>query len=149
MPTFVHPDKCLGCAQCVQICPSNIMHIDPTQGRALNVEPAMCWECFACVKACPEGAIEVRGYADFAPLGHRVVPNRTADRIHWTITMRDGTVKEFEYPIRKTAWGSIPSPASEPVPSDDALRSPYLSFEPDYLAVDALPTLNGPWPNPL
>ncbi len=109
----------------------------------------MCWECFACVKACPEGAIEVRGYADFAPLGHRVVPNRMTDRIHWTVLLRGGEVKEFEFPIRKTAWGSIPSPASEPPPPPDALASPLLSFEPDYLAVDALPALNGPWPNPL
>jgi adenylylsulfate reductase, subunit B len=149
MPTYVLPDKCLGCSQCVNICPSNIMHIDPSQGRAVNVEPGMCWECFACVKACPEGAIEVRGYADFAPLGHRVVPNRTATTISWHIELRGGAVKEFEFPIRKTAWGSIPSPATEPEPPAGALASPLLSFEPDYLAVDGLPTLNGPWPNPL
>ncbi|HTT14580.1 MAG TPA: adenylyl-sulfate reductase subunit beta [Thermoplasmata archaeon] len=149
MPTYVLRDKCLGCGQCVRICPSNIMHIDPREGRARNVEPEMCWECFACVKACPEGAIEVRGYADFAPLGARVVPNRTTDRIHWTVRMRGGEVKEFEYPIRKRPWGSIRSPAEEPAAPPDALGSPLLSFEPDYLAVDALPTLGGPWPTPL
>ena len=149
MPTYVLPEKCLGCSQCVNICPSNIMHIDPAQGRAVNVEPGMCWECFACVKACPEGAIEVRGYADFAPLGHRVVPNRMVDRIQWHIELRGGAVKEFEYPIRRTKWGSIESPASAPPPAPESFDSPLLSFEPDYLAVDALPTLNGPWPNPL
>ncbi|HTZ61278.1 MAG TPA: adenylyl-sulfate reductase subunit beta [Thermoplasmata archaeon] len=141
MPTFVDPEKCKGCMQCVDLCPSDIMHIDPNQGRAYNVEPAMCWECFACVKACPEGAIDVRGYADFAPLGHRVVPNRTPDRIYWTIRLRDGTVKEFSFPTRKGKWGSIASPAQEPLPSADAISGELLAFEPDYLAIDALPTL--------
>ncbi len=141
MPTYVLPEKCKGCMQCVDICPSDIMHIDPAQGRAYNVEPAMCWECFACVKACPEGAIEVRGYADFAPLGHRVVPNRTPERIYWTVRMRDGTVKEFSFPTRRRKWGSTASPATEPPPAAGALAGPLLSFEPDYLAVDELPTL--------
>ena len=98
----------------------------------------MCWECFACVKACPEGAIEVRGYADFAPLGHRVVPNRTTDRIYWTIRMRGGEVKEFDFPIRRGKWRSIPSPAEAPVPSGAEVAGELLSFEPDYLAVDGL-----------
>ncbi|MGA9838939.1 MAG: adenylyl-sulfate reductase subunit beta [Thermoplasmata archaeon] len=141
MPTYVLPEKCTGCMQCVEICPSDIMHIDPSQGRAYNIEPAMCWECFACVKACPEGAIEVRGYADFAPLGHRVVPNRTADRIYWTITMRSGEVKEFSFPIRKTKWGTISSPKTEPAPTAELFSTELLSFEPDYLAIDELPTL--------
>jgi adenylylsulfate reductase, subunit B len=141
MPTYVLPEKCKGCMQCVDICPSDIMHIDPIHGRAYNVEPAMCWECFACVKMCPEGAIEVRGYADFAPLGHRVVPNRTTDRIYWTIRMRSGEVKEFSFPIRKTKWGTIPSPATEPAPAVGALSTELLSFEPDYLAIDELPTI--------
>ncbi|MGI0128902.1 MAG: adenylyl-sulfate reductase subunit beta [Thermoplasmata archaeon] len=141
MPTYVSPEKCKGCMQCVDICPSDIMHIDPAQGRAFNIEPAMCWECFACVKACPEGAIDVRGYADFAPLGHRVVPNRTTDRIYWTIRMRDGSTKEFSYPIRRTKWGTIASPATEPALAEGALSTELLSFEPDYLAIDVLPTL--------
>lgn len=149
MPTFVAPDKCRGCMQCVDICPSDIMHIDPAQGRAYNVEPSMCWECFACVKACPEGAIDVRGYADFAPLGHRVVPNRTTDRIHWTIQLRGGGVKEFTFPTRRTKWGTIPSPASAPPPSQADVEGELLAFEPDYLAVDRLPTLGGPAPVPL
>jgi adenylylsulfate reductase, subunit B len=149
VPTYVLPEKCKGCMQCVDICPSDIMHIDPVQGRAYNVEPAMCWECFACVKACPEGAIEVRGYADFAPLGHRVVPNRTADRIYWTIRMRGGAVKEFSFPIRKTRWGSIASPAADPPPSAEEMAGELLAFEPDYLAVDRLPGPNLPAPRPL
>ena len=30
MPTFVYMTACDGCGHCVDICPSDIMHIDPT-----------------------------------------------------------------------------------------------------------------------
>ena len=72
MPTFVYMTRCDGCGHCVDICPSDIMHIDTTYRRAYNIEPNFCWECYSCVKACPQHAIDVRGYADFAPLGIRV-----------------------------------------------------------------------------
>jgi adenosine phosphosulfate reductase beta subunit len=72
MPTFVYMTRCDGCGHCVDICPSDIMHIDKVTRRAYNIEPNMCWECYSCVKACPHQAIDVRGYADFAPLGHSV-----------------------------------------------------------------------------
>jgi len=61
MPTFVYMTRCDGCGHCVDICPSDIMHIDPTYRRAYNIEPSMCWECYSCVKACPQNAIDVRG----------------------------------------------------------------------------------------
>jgi len=67
MPTYVHMTRCDGCGQCVDICPSDIMHIDTDIRRAYNIEPDMCWECYSCVKACPHNAISVRGYADFIP----------------------------------------------------------------------------------
>ena len=69
MPTFVYMTRCDGCGHCVDICPSDIMHIDTTYRRAFNIEPNMCWECYSCVKACPQFAIDCRGYADFAPPG--------------------------------------------------------------------------------
>ena len=72
MPTFVYMTRCDGCGYCVDICPSDIMHIDKTYRRAYNIEPNMCWECYSCVKACPQNAIDCRGYADFVPLGHSV-----------------------------------------------------------------------------
>jgi adenylylsulfate reductase, subunit B len=136
MPTFVLVDKCKGCMECVRLCPSDIMHIDPKIGKAYNVEPSMCWECYCCVKGCPEAAVDVRGYADFAPLGHRVTQH-----IEWRIESRGGAVREFVFPIRTTPWDSIPSPATTPAPSTESVSSQLLSFEPDYLAIDSLPTL--------
>ena len=80
MPTFVYMTRCDGCGHCVDICPSDIMHIDKTYRRAINIEPNMCWECCSCVKACPQNAIDIRGYSDFAPLGHSVRVLREEDK---------------------------------------------------------------------
>ena len=100
MPTFVYMTRCDGCGQCVDICPSDIMHIDKTYRRAYNIEPNFCWECYSCVKACPQNAIDARGYSDFAPLGHSVRVLREPEKgtVSWKIQYRDGRLKEFEFP---------------------------------------------------
>ncbi|MCH8867251.1 MAG: adenylyl-sulfate reductase subunit beta [Proteobacteria bacterium] len=143
MPTFVYMSKCDGCGECVDICPSDIMHIDSTYRRAYNIEPNFCWECFACVKACPQNAIDVRGYAEFAPLGHsvRVLREESKGTISWKIVFRDGREKNFESPIRTTPWGSIKSPSDYPAPSKDAFKTQELAHEPESLNIDDLPTL--------
>ena len=107
MPTFVYMTRCDGCGHCVDICPSDIMHIDTTYRRAYNIEPNMCWECYACVKACPQNAIDCRGYADFAPLGHsvRVLREEEKATISWKIKFRDGPRKELRFPNSDHAMG--------------------------------------------
>ena len=143
MPTFVYMTRCDGCGQCVDICPSDIMHIDKTYRRAYNIEPNFCWECYSCVKACPQHAIDVRGYSDFAPLGHsvRVLREEEKGTVSWKIKYRDGRIKEFEFPIRTTPWGSIKSPADYEQPDAQALSSVMLAHEPEALMVNSLPTL--------
>ena len=112
MPTYTDMTRCDGCGDCVDICPSDIMHIDPVHRRSYNIEPNFCWECYSCVKACQQHAIDVRGYADFAPLGHKVRVLREPEKgsISWKIRYRDGRQKEFTFPIRTTPWGSIKAP---------------------------------------
>lgn len=146
MPTFVYMTRCDGCGHCVDICPSDIMHIDPTYRRALNIEPNMCWECYSCVKACPQNAIDCRGYADFAPLGHsvRVLREEEKGTISWRIKFRNGTVKDFVSPITTKPWGeAIPELAREPKPADDELDDQLLWAEPDALNIDTgLPVIS-------
>ena len=141
MPTFVYMTRCDGCGHCVDICPSDIMHIDPTYRRAYNIEPSMCWECYSCVKTCPQGAIEMRGYADVMPMGSRVTPLRGTDSIMWAIQYRNGETKRFKYPIRTTAWGSIDPTVGQPPPTDDLFGTQLLMGEPTYLHIDTLPAL--------
>jgi adenylylsulfate reductase subunit B len=135
--------RCDGCGYCVDICPSDIMHIDETYRRAFNIEPNFCWECYSCVKACPQHAIDVRGYADFAPLGHsvRVLREEKKGTVSWKVKFRDGREKDFESPIRTTPWGSIPSPSDLERPKPDAFGTQELAHEPDALHIDKLPAL--------
>jgi adenylylsulfate reductase subunit B len=106
----------------------------------------MCWECYSCVKACPQNAIDVRGYADFAPLGHsvRVLREEEKGTISWKIKFRDGREKNFLSPITTKPWGeSIPKLGDLEVPDQNALDSQLLCFEPDALNVDTgLPVIS-------
>lgn len=146
MPTFVYMTSCDGCGHCVDICPSDIMHIDPTYRRALNIEPNFCWECYSCVKACPQNAIDARGYADFAPLGHSVRALREEDKgtISWKVKFRNGEEKNFVSPIRTTEWGSIPAIADEcKPPSAEEYKNQELAHEPTSLNIEGgLPKLS-------
>ena len=145
MPTFVYMTRCDGCGYCVDICPSDIMHIDKTYRRAYNIEPNFCWECYSCVKACPTHAIDVRGYADFAPMGASVRVRREPEKgtISWKVKFRDGREKDFVSPIRTTKWGSIEEPTDYPAPSDEEFEKQELWHEPKALNIDALPSLAG------
>lgn len=122
------------------------MHIDKTYRRALNIEPNMCWECYSCVKACPQNAIDCRGYADFSPLGHsvRVLREEEKGTISWRIKFRDGREKNFVSPITTKPWGeAIPRLADLEVPSEEALESELLCYEPDALNIErGLPTID-------
>jgi adenylylsulfate reductase subunit B len=140
MPTFVYMTRCDGCGHCVDICPSDIMHIDKVTRRAYNIEPNMCWECFSCVKACPHHAIDVRGYADFAPLGHSVRVDRDEEKgiISWRIKFRNGE-KDMDLlaPITTKPWGTcIPKLSDVPAPSSEQRNSQLLYNEPKYIRMD-------------
>jgi adenylylsulfate reductase subunit B len=111
MPSYVNPEKCDGCkaldkTACQYICPNDLMVLDKEKMKAYNRDVSMCWECYNCVKICPTQAIEVRGYADFVPLGATVTPLRSTDSIMWTVKFRNGMLKRFKFPIRTTPEGS-------------------------------------------
>ena len=111
MPSYVNVEKCDGCkaldkTACQHICPNDLMVLNTEINKAYNRDVSMCWECYNCVKICPTQAVEVRGYADFVPLGGQTTPLRSTDSIMWTIKFRSGQVKRFKFPIRSTAEGS-------------------------------------------
>ena len=147
MPSFVYTAKCDGCGKCVDICPSDIMHLDPVQRKAYNIEPDYCWECYSCVKECPQHAIDVRGYADFAPMGHKVTVLREKEKgmISWKIVYRNGQKKHFAFPIRSTAFGTIKPAYEFEAPPKGDLSAQVLSHEPKLLMIEGgLPTLVRP-----
>ena len=113
-------DKCDGCkgqdkTACMYICPHNLMKLDKDGSetghamKAFNQEPEQCWECYSCVKICPTQAIEVRGYADFVPLGSNIMPMLGTEDVMWTCKFRNGLIKRFKFPIRTTPEGQANS----------------------------------------
>ncbi|MBE0447561.1 MAG: adenylyl-sulfate reductase subunit beta [Actinobacteria bacterium] len=131
MPSFVINEKCDGCkgqdkTACMYICPNDLMVLDKEAMKAYNQEPEQCWECYNCVKICPQQAIEVRTYADFAPLGASTIPMRGTDSIMWTIKFRNGVIKRFKFPIRLTPEGSVDPYAGKPEPNFDDIKKPGL-----------------------
>ena len=140
MPSFVNPEKCDGCkaqdrTACQYICPNDLMVLDPESNKAWNRAVDMCWECYSCVKICPTQAIEIRGYADFMPMGGVVQPLRSSDAIMWAVRLRNNTVKRFKFPIRTKPEGSIEPDAGFPTGTDD-LKGPGLRTEPGSLGTD-------------
>ena len=145
MPSYVIPDKCDGCkaldkTACQYICPNDLMVLNKDSMKAFNREPEMCWECYNCVKICANQAIEVRGYADFVPLGATVTPMRSTDSIMWTVKFRNGTLKRFKFPIRTTEEGKAVPDGGWSTSNDD-LKSPVLFTEPESLGLPEVVTI--------
>ncbi|MGB2678250.1 MAG: adenylyl-sulfate reductase subunit beta [Candidatus Acidiferrum sp.] len=146
MPSYVIPEKCDGCkaldrTACQYICPNDLMLLDKNSMKAYNRDPSMCWECYNCVKICPTQAVQVRGYADFVPMGASATPLRSTDSIMWTVKFRNGTLKRFKFPIRTTAEGTAVPNGGFEAPGD--LNSNALFTEPVSLGLPAVFTLTG------
>ena len=137
MPSYVIADKCDGCkaldkTACQHICPNDLMVLNKELMKAYNRDPSMCWECYNCVKICPTQAVEVRGYADFVPLGASVTAMRSSEDILWTIQFRDKSIKpkRFKFPIRRGVAEGKAQPFGHYPTGDDDIKSPTLMGEP-------------------
>lgn len=57
MPAIVDKEKCEGCGDCVDACPSNA--IEMVESKA-TIKTDDCIDCGACVDACPTQAISMQ-----------------------------------------------------------------------------------------
>ncbi len=48
-------DKCDGCGECIDICPSEVYEIKDNKSVVINLDE--CIECCSCVEVCPTEAI--------------------------------------------------------------------------------------------
>jgi len=53
----VDPEKCTGCEQCVDTCPSEVFEIQDGKSSPVNMED--CVGCESCVEVCEAEAIKV------------------------------------------------------------------------------------------
>ena len=55
----VDSEKCVGCEECVDICPVDVFEMQDGKSTPANAEE--CVGCESCVEACEPGAIIVEG----------------------------------------------------------------------------------------
>lgn len=103
MPPVVFPDKCNGCQgesepMCQQVCPGDLMTIDPVSGKAFCRDPGDCWDCMTCVKACVRRAIQIRIQYQIGYFPARLFPLVGPDTVTWTLVDCHGRVERFVMP---------------------------------------------------
>jgi len=55
----IDPKLCIGCNVCVDVCPLDVIRLDPASKKAYIKYLRECQSCFLCEVECPEDAIEV------------------------------------------------------------------------------------------
>ncbi len=53
----VDVDKCIGCGECVDVCPVEVYEL--TDGKAVVVNEEECLGCESCVEVCEQGAVTI------------------------------------------------------------------------------------------
>lgn len=56
----VVPERCMGAAECVQVCPRDVLVMDGPRRRVTIARPDECIRCGACIVQCPDDALRFR-----------------------------------------------------------------------------------------
>ena len=67
---FVHEEACVGCGECVAVCPADAISLDDNKAVIHN-DP--CIGCASCIAACPHQAIDVRWEAGGGTIQEKMV----------------------------------------------------------------------------
>ncbi|MBQ7682508.1 MAG: ferredoxin family protein [Oscillibacter sp.] len=84
MSVRIDPELCVGCGQCAELCPGNLIERDAA-GAAFLPYPADCWGCASCLKACPAGAIAYFLGPDIGGLGASMRVRSEGPLRHWRV----------------------------------------------------------------
>ena len=78
----VDASLCTGCAECVQVCMSQAVHLERRAGllSLSKVDPLRCTGCGSCAVACPVKAIQIPGWEDAAILAQISAALRTVNQ---------------------------------------------------------------------
>jgi NAD-dependent dihydropyrimidine dehydrogenase PreA subunit len=75
-------DRCEGLAECVQVCPREVLRMDGKRHLVVIAQPAACIRCGACIVQCPTDALRFR-YPD-----GRVIPAAVVKRTRMNLVGR-------------------------------------------------------------
>lgn len=95
MPPVVYNEKCFGCGKCEEICPGDLMEVNPDTKKAFCRSTRDCWDCMACIKECPTGALETRIPYQLGYYPARLIPKKKDKHIEWTCIDINGKVDKF------------------------------------------------------
>lgn len=96
MSIRIDEKKCVGCRQCVDICPGNLIKI-ADNGKAMIRDVRDCWGCATCVKICPCNAIRMFLGADIGGDGTTMFVQQIGDNLHWVIDTPDINLKKRKF----------------------------------------------------
>ena len=91
MSIKIDKDKCIGCRQCLEVCPGNLIKIDDDK-KAFIKYPKDCWGCTSCVKECKSQAISLYLAADIGGRGSTLTVKEDGDIVHWQVKKPDGEI---------------------------------------------------------
>lgn len=91
MSIAIDKEKCIGCSQCISICPGSLIKLGHDK-KAYIKYPKDCWACCSCLKECNQCAISLYLGADIGGRGSSLTVSQEAGIVHWAIKRYDGTV---------------------------------------------------------
>ena len=64
--TFVDEESCIGCGNCIEVCPYGAIELKEggKRGQVAEVNPGLCKGCGTCPGACPSSSIQQLGFTD-------------------------------------------------------------------------------------
>jgi adenylylsulfate reductase subunit B len=105
MAIVIDEKTCNSCGLCVELCPGDLLALDPKTKKAFIWDNSDCWNCLVCVKHCPVRAITLKLPKSIARYDASLIPEIKKDEIVWTLINADGKMEKFKIP-RKTVRGA-------------------------------------------
>lgn len=90
MSIKIQQEPCIGCGQCVEVCPGNLIKINPLHKAEIR-RARDCWGCTSCIKVCPVHAILFFLGEDVGGTGATLSVSRNGRFLDWKVDRPDGS----------------------------------------------------------
>ena len=94
MGVWIKREQCIGCGECVQICPGDLLYLDQEEKVSIR-SSRECWQCMACVKCCLFEALSTKLPYSSADYGGTLCPYQGQKKINWVSKNKGGRVEKY------------------------------------------------------